>query len=231
MSGATGVIRKIFDISPTSITSNGSFDGSGVPTTAWTSGIAPNGTPGWISAIPQSVNDNGRVGISVALETFDIRVKVIPSNSVAGYAHLRMLILADNECDGTQPTVQEILGDANSAAATIAAGLEMQWNQPAYFGRFKIIEDKNWMWYNSSTANSFTEGAGGLYHESHHDMAGHRLMWDTTDASAITNARKGHLFILFIFSNTVTSPGGLPTVTTANPPTIAYNVRYRFRDA
>lgn len=233
MSTQRGIIRKIFDVAGTALTSNGQYNGGGSPTTAWTSGIAPNGTSGWISAIPQSVNDNGRVGICVALETFQIRVKVTPDNSVAGHAHLRMIIVSDKQCDGAVPTLTEILGDTSSTSPTIAGGAEMMYIQPAYFGRFNVIEDKNWYWYNSSTANSFTEQSipHPLYHDAFHDMKGQRLMWDTSDGSAIGNARNGHIFIIFLYSNTVTATGGLPTVTTANPPTIQYTVRYRFRDS
>lgn len=230
MSGERGTIRKVFDISPTAITSNGNFDGSGTPTTAWASGITG---PNWLSAIPQSDNDNGRIGQSVAVETFDIRIRISPGNTVAGYAHLRMLIVTDNECDGTLPSLGDLLGDANSTAYAITNGLEMAFIQPAYFGRFHVLEDKNFYWWNSSTANSFTEHSipHPLYHESHHDMKGHRLMWDNTDADAIANARNGHIFMFFLFSNNVTSAGGLPAITTANPPSIQYAVRLRYRDA
>lgn len=231
MSGASGVVRKVFDISPKTISSNSNFDGSGAPTTSWSSGLS---TYEYLTNIPQSVNDNGRVGISVALETFDLRVKVVPQPSVVGYSHLRMIVFADNEYDGSGQVIGELLGDANGAAVSIASGVEMQWLQPGFFGRFHVIEDKNWYWYCSSTANSFTEDAVntvGKYHESHHDMRGHRLMWDTTDTSGTSAARKGHIFMIFLFSNTVTAAGGLPTVTTANPPTIQYTCRFRYRDA
>lgn len=233
MSGERGVLRKVYDISPAAFTSNGNFDGGGTPTTAYTSGIAPNGVPGWVSAIPQAITDNGRVGISVALESLDIRWKITPQPTVIGYSHARVILFSDNECDGTQPTVQELLGDANNTAYTVANGAEMAFLNPSYFGRFNIIEDKNYMWYTSSTANSFTEQAihNSYYHEAHHDMKGHRVMWDVSDGNAITNARKGHIFLLVIYSNTVTSVGGLPTVTTANPPTFQYALRYRYRDA
>jgi len=142
-------------------------------------------------------------------------------------------MFADNEYDGGGQSIGELLGDTNGATVSVSAGVEMQWLQPAFFGRFRLIEDKNWYWYCSSTANSFSEQSipHPLYHESHHDMKGHRLMWDTTDASSTAAARKGHIFMIFIYSNTVTAAGGLPSVTTANPPTIQYTTRLRYYDA
>lgn len=238
MSGERGTIRKVYDLGPAAVTSNNNFDGSGTPSTVWASGILQPGSSGtqgllWLSQLSESVNDNGRVGISIAVESLDIRVRISPQPSVVGYQHLRMLVVADNECDGAVPSINEILGDASGVATTVATGLEMAFNQPAYFGRFNIIEDKNWYIYSSSTANTFTEESipHPLYHESHHDMKGHRIMWDTTDSSAIANARKGHLFVYFIFSNNVTTAGGLPTITTANPPSIHMATRLRYRDA
>lgn len=230
MSGASGIIRKVFDISPTAITSNGNFDGSGTPTTAWSSGAV---NPIWLSNLTQSDADNGRVGQSIALETFDIRIRISPATTVAGYAHLRMLILADNECDGVAPAFTDVLGDANNGGTTLATGYEMQWNQPAFFGRFNIIEDKNWYWYTATPGAPYTEASipHPLYHEAHHDMKSHRIMWDNTDASLIANARKGHIFMYFLFTNNVTAAGGLPAITVANPPSIQYTTRMRYRDA
>lgn len=231
-----GVIRKVYDIGPTQITSNGNFDGSGSPTSSWSSGLlTPAGTGAgflWLTQLSQSVNDNGRVGLSIAVESLDVRVRISPQPSVAGYQHLRMLIVADNECDGASPTIDEILGASGATINTVALGVEMAFNQPAYFGRFQIIEDKNWYMYCSSTANSFVENqTHPMYHESHHDMKGHTVMWDTSDSSTITAARKGHIFMFFIYSNVATATGGLGAVTTANPPAIHLATRLRFRDA
>lgn len=229
MAGPKDTVRKVFDISPVAITSNGNFDGSGAPTTSWASGITG---PVWLSNISESVADNGRVGISVALETFDIRVKINPGNTLQGTQHIRMVILADLQCDGSLPSIGDVLGDANNTTFNIAAGLEMAFLQPAYFGRFKIIEDKNWDIYCSSATNGVQDSSNNhnLYHEAHHDMRNHRLMWDTTDSSAIANARNGHLFMFFLFSMTTVATGGLPVVVTTNPPAIQYAVRLRFFD-
>lgn len=234
MSGERGTIRKIYDKIPASITSNGSFDGSGAPTTAWAAGLLTpaSGTTLWLTDISESVNDNGRVGISVAAESLDLRVRITPQPSVIGYQHLRMIVVADNECDGAAPAITDLLGDTSGAATTVATGVELSFLQPAYFGRFSIIEDKNWILYSSSTANTFTETQPHcLLHEAHHDLKGHRIMWDTSDSSNIANARKGHIFMFFIYSNMVTAAGGLPTLTVANPPTISYTSRLRYRDA
>lgn len=234
MSGERGTVRKIYDVGPTAITSNGNFDGSSTPTTQWASGILePGAAPSlWLTNLSESVADNGRVGISIACSTLDIRVRITPQPSVVGYQHLRMLVVADNECDGTVPSLTDILGSSSTTTTSIATGQEMAFLQPAYFGRFNVLEDKNWYIYCSSTANSFTESyTHPLYHESHHDLKGHRVMWDTTDASTTGNARKGHIFMYFLFSTNVTAAGGLPAITTANPPAIHLATRIRYSDA
>lgn len=235
MSSQRGNVRKVFDIGPTAVTSNGNFDGSSAPTTVWANGIAArqNDAAYWLTALTESVADNGRVGISIATESLDLRVRITPQPSVVGYQHVRMILVIDNQCDGATPSLTDILGDSAGAATSIATGLEMSFLQPAYWGRFHVLEDKNWYIYCSSTANSFTEESipKPLYHESHHDLHGHRIMWDTTDSSAIANARNGHIFIYFLYSNVVTGAGGLPTLTTANPPTIHLASRLRYVDA
>lgn len=144
-----------------------------------------------------------------------------------------MIVFADNECDGSLPLLTELLGDSINQAQGISTGMEMSFLQPGFFGRFHVIEDKNWYWFavssgayqtNSDTMHSF-------YHESHHDLKSHRIMWDTSDSSALANTRRGHIFVVFLFSNVVTGTGGLPTLSSGNPPTVQYTCRLRYRDA
>lgn len=143
-----------------------------------------------------------------------------------------MIVFADNECDGATPTITEVLGDASASASSVATGIEMSFLNPSYFGRFHIIEDKNWYWSAISTGAYWTtDDQKLLYHESHHDLKGHRVAWDVSDGAAITAARRGHIFIFFIYSNIVTGTGGLPTLTSTNPPSINYTARLRYRDA
>lgn len=240
MSGARGTIRKMFDIPATAITSNGSYDGSGSPTTVWNTGIllpSGTGTGGqtalWPTNIAEGPNDNNRIGLSVAAESLDLRVRITPDNTVAGYQHIRMILYADNECDGVFPTVAELLGDTLNSATTIATGVDMAFLQPGYLGRFHVLEDQNWVLYNSSTANAFTEQHGtpkSLYHEVHKDLHGHRIQWDIGTVG-IGGARKGHIFLMFLYSINDTAIGGIPQMTSANPPTIHVASRLRYRDA
>lgn len=231
MSKPRGSLRKVFDISPTAVTSNGSYNGSGSPTTSWTSGVAG---PIWLSNIAESVADNGRVGITVALQDFQLRVKINPGVSTTeALYHLRMLVITDQQCDGAIPAISDIMGDANATGFTIANGLEMAFLNPAYFGRFKVVEDKNWTWWNAGTTNGVmtSDGNHSFFHQKYYDMKGHRLMWDTNDAADITAARNGHVFLIFLASETSTNAGGLPTTTALDPPAIQYTCRLRYGDA
>lgn len=223
----SGLIRKYYDIGPAALVTTSVYSGG---TTGFASGIADSNSVGsscWLTSVSQSDDGTGRVGQSIAVETLDIRVKIQPDNTLAGHGHLRMIIFADNEADGALPTAAELLNNA-----TVATGAALSWLNPSYFGRFKVIEDKNFQWYNSSTANSFEQREldNNLFHESHHDMKDHRVMWDNTNASAAANIRKGHIFSLFIYENTVVGVGGIITISTTNPPGIQFTSRIRYKD-
>lgn len=129
-----------------------------------------------------------------------------------------MIIFSDNECDGAYPADSELL-----VQSTIATGANLAFLQPAYFGRFKIIEDHFFDWQQ-------LPGTRPIMHESHHDLKGHRVMWDTTEGSAIANARKGHIFIYFYYEARSIAAGGIITQTTSNPPGIQFTTRIRYRD-
>lgn len=225
-------IRKYYDVGPTSVAASDVYTGG---LTGWAAGVSStaNGSSGstqyWISGIQQSDDDQGRVGQSINVETLDVRVQVIPDNALAGHGHLRMIIFADEEFDGALPADIEILGNRSTTAAT---GFVMSFLQPGYFGRFRIIEDKHWSWWNSSTLNSFQENEtpASFWHDSHHDMKGARCMWDASNNSTIASARKGQIFIYFYYQLVTVAAGGIPTVVTTNPPAIQYTTRIRFRD-
>lgn len=224
-------IRKYFDVGPAAIASTSVYSGGA---TGWSAGIAGANTStsittAWVTGLSQSDDQTGRIGQSIAVETLDIRVKITPDNSVVGHGHLRMVVYADEELDGAAPDpTNEIFGPK---ATSVPTGLCMSFLQPGYFGRFKIIEDKHFQWYNSSTQNSFQQQEyRELFHESHHDLKSHRVMWDNTNLSAIANARKGHIFINFYYENCETTTGGIITLTTTNPPGIQLATRIRYRD-
>jgi len=228
MSEQHGLLRKVFDQGPAQVSSNSSYNGSGSPTTGWTSGILT--TPIWLTPFSQSVNDNGRIGIAVAAETLDLRVQITPDVTVTGVQHIRMIVFSDNECDGAFPAVTDLLGDTGQLATTVASGICMSFLQPAYFGRFKIIEDKNWKIVVPGSPNVFQDTqCHPLWHESHHNLKKHRIMWDTTDGNAIANARRGHIFVMFFYENIETT-GGIGALLTTTPPAIHYTSRIRYVD-
>ena len=139
MSGARGTIRKYFDVGPTAVSASSVYSGG---TTGFSSGISTplSNANAWLTSLTSGSGDNQRVGQSIAIETLDVRVKVSPNNTDLNQG-LRMLILADNECDGVVPDIADIL-----TQSTVATGAIQSYLNPAYFGRFKIIEDKMWDW-------------------------------------------------------------------------------------
>lgn len=216
MSGARGTIRKYFDVGPTAVATTSVYSGGA---TGFSSGVSTplSNANAWLTSLTSGTGDNQRVGQSIAIETLDVRVKVSP-NATDLNQGLRMLIVADNECDGVVPDIADIL-----TQSTVATGAIQSYLNPAYFGRFKIIEDKMWDWQQ-------LPGTHPLWHESHHDLKGHRVMWDTTDLPNIANARKGHIFIYFIYESRSVAAGGVITIATANVPGIQYTTRIRYRD-
>lgn len=239
MSGARGTVRKTFDIAPTAITSNGNYDGSSAPTTAWTNGTLTTGI--WLTGIIQSDDDNGRIGQSVALETFDLMVNITPDSAANVGCRLRMIVVADNEYDGMNsaasaapPLLSEVLGVITSTTTpSVASGLFLTRLNPQFYGRFHVIEDKRWAWTTTAaTEYTFdTSSTHSWYHQTYKDMHDHRLLWDQSDNSLVSSARKGHIFMYFIFEQNSPTTGGIPAVTTTYPPAIQYSLRLRYRDA
>lgn len=226
-------IRKYFDIGPASIATTNVYTGG---TTGWQSGVADGNTSTllgttWVTGLSQSDDDQGRIGQSINVETLDVRIKISPDNSSASATThtLRMIIFADNECDGAIPVINgEVLGPT---ASTVATGLVMSFLNPSYFGRFKIIEDRFWCWsQNAGQVITPLNPDHKMFSESHHDMKNHRVMWDTTNSSGISNARKGHIFISWIYECDVVAVGGIITATTATPPGVQITTRIRYTD-
>lgn len=230
MSGSSGISRKVFDSSG-ALTSNFLYNGSGSPTTSWAAGIC---SPILLTQLSQGAEDNERIAYSIAIETFDIRIKIVPDSTDAATGaidQLRILIVADNECDGATPLITEILGDSSQTATTQATGLQMEYLQPAYFGRFRIYRDHQVTWCPSSGATMPQQGES-FFHDWHMDMNSHKVVWDMTDSSANpTNCRKGHMWLYFQYERFSTATGGLPTQTLTTPPSILFNFRIRYRDA
>lgn len=226
MSSGKDLIRKYYDVGPTCIAASNVYTGG---TTGWSSGVADHNSNVnyWLTGLGQGTTDTTRLALSVAVKSLDVRVQVNPDETVAGSCLLRMIIFSDNECQGAPPNLADLLGPVSTTSST---GLAMEWLQPGYFSRFKIIEDKHWAWESSGSANTLIlESSRSFWYESHHNM-NHRVQWDATDASAIANARKGHIFITFIYQCMTTAAGGVLTNVTTNPPGVQYTTRIRFID-
>lgn len=232
MSNSSGIVRKVYDVGPKAITSNGNYDGSSAPTTSWSSGINASE---WLSAIAQGVTDNDRVGFSVAAESADLNLVVNPdiSANAAGMNLLRIVIVADGECDGAFPVWTDVFGNAQQTDTTVATGLAISHLQPAYFGRFKVLMDEHLHWDVTSSTSGINHPRTerGFVIQRHFDLKDHRIMWDMSDSNGQANARKGHIFMLCFFQNVTTATGGLPTLFSSNPPSIQYSWRIRYRDA
>ena len=127
MSGARGTVRKYFDVGPTSVSASSVYSGGA---TGYAVGIADwnSNVNYWLTPLTNGAGDNQRVGQSIAVETLDLRVK-ISSDSTALNQALRMIVFADNECDGAPPNLSDLL-----TQSTVATGAFQSFLNPAYFG-------------------------------------------------------------------------------------------------
>lgn len=222
-------IRKYYDIGPAAIATTNVYAGGA---TGYTTGVSDInnglGANAWVTGLSQSDDDQGRVGQSINVETLDVRLKISWDllTPVGATQTLRFVIFADNELDGAAPTFTELFGPT---ATSVATGSVMSFLNPSYFGRFRIIADR--FFTNSQNGGLIVSNSPQvLLHEEHHDLKGHRVMWDTTNSSAIGNARKGHIFLLFIYEQTIVAAGGIITSTSANPPGVQFTTRIRYVD-
>jgi len=228
MSATKSLVRKYYDVGPTSVSSSPVYTGGA---TGFASGIADDisNASYWLTGLAQGATDNDRVGISISIESLDIRVQISPDTVTSnGHGHLRMIMFADTECQGAPPSTVDLLTQITSVS-----GVVMSMLNPSYFGRFKVIEDKHWQWSTAGVANSLTDlsNTPSIYHESHHDLKGMIAQWDVSNSSAIANARKGHIFLYWYWQAVTVAAGGVPTVISTNPPAIQFVTRIRYRDA
>lgn len=229
---SSGGERKFFDLGPAGVYTAAVYTGG---TTGWGSGVASAGdtgySNGWITSISQGAGGQQRIGNAVTLESLFYRINVIPDTSeTAGHiSRLRFLLVSDQECDGAAPSYVEVLGD-QAGTTSVATGEIMCPLQPAYFGRFRVLEDKIWTWTAGVAFNTYTAHDNFLTHERFHDMKNHMVRWDPNNGNAIANARRGHIFSYLFYENTV-SAAGTVTVNTTNPPAVQVFYRLRFVDA
>lgn len=232
MSG--NLVRKYFDIGPASTATSVVYTGG---TTAWQVG-SPTATgftvdagscPScWLTQLAQSDDEQGRIGQSVALETLDSRIKINwdLTAAVGVTDNLRIIIVADQECDGTNPSYLEVLGNT---ATQPANGIMLEFLQPGYFGRFKVIYDE----YFSNTQNGGIADKNkdaSVIHQRHHDLHDHRVMWDATNGSLLTNARKGHIFMYMFYERTTVAVSLASISGTNTAPSVQFKFRFRYRD-
>lgn len=177
-------------------------------TTTFTAGISgwnadgflPPGTTqlnsGWLSAIPSGTGQSNRVGSEVIADELNIRLSIVPlGTNTSINSILRLIIFADNECDGAYPSLADLYTYFGTTDPRNFFGfIELGYNR-----RFRVLRDKyitisNNNYYNGT--NSVPEApTATLWHEENIDLGRHRIEWDVTGGNNIQNARNGHVFI------------------------------------
>jgi hypothetical protein len=155
---------------------------------------APNtGTPGTVGNTPsilalcepsQGTDFDERIGDKIFMYGVDIRCSVI-LDTTSDYAKkgFRMIVFIDKYCDGTQPTVAQLL------AYTSGDGLMVErQNSPQYRGRFQVLLDK-------TVVRAFT-AQGNFYFRKYFKLKGHRQNITAGGAAA-----QGGLFMLVTSSD------------------------------
>lgn len=213
--------------------------------TGWSGGLyTPNSTSGqfgWITGSPgvatnigllQSTAGNGRIGNEIGVKSLQYRLSICPDVSVSETHRIRIIIFSDEECEGNFPTFGNIFGATETSGGvpntmTIANGIFEAPLNPGYFGRYHIISDKT---YNINNSALSSTGSDCLTMEGFHDLRDHRVQWDISGSSTISNALKGHIFMFAMYYN-VTVSAGIATISTATPPWIGGWFRIRYKDS
>lgn len=184
-----------------------------------------------LSNIQAGTGPSNRIGSQVVCDSLHLRYRIVPNGLSQGFVnHLRIIVFADNECDGAYPTGSEVLTYFGpTQAPNSLAFLEL-----GYGGRFSILADENIILKENAYWNGATEVSGSfdgdLYHERNIDLKGkHKLNWDMTGNSTVVNLRQGHIFVLAWWSSSTISAGVISTAFT-NPPQFHGIARLRFRD-
>lgn len=227
--------RKWYDQGPSGVYTTDVYTGG---STAWTNGIASLGDTswnvGWLTGNSEGSGETNRVGQAIILDSLDYRLTIVPDTSAAASgtrSTVRFIVAIDEEQQGAAPSIAALIGPDST---TVANGLIQNFINPSFFGRFRVLEDKYFSWQYSVqvTAASFNviEPLTELAHERHHDLRGHKVRWDSTNNSAIANARAGHIFAFLLYEN-ASSAAGITAIATTNPPQVFFHSRIRYRDA
>lgn len=186
----------------------------------------------WLTQVQQGTGVSNRIGSQISADQLLLRYWVIPNPQNSGVRSLlRIIVFADNECDGAYPAVTDVFtGWVAASADNIFQFLEL-----GYGGRFTILKDTyipiktESYWSGSSEVESGYCMKEDGYFEHVIDLKGHKIEWDVSGASLISNARRGHIFWMAMWKNE-TQNAGVVTTAYTNPPHIQMRSRLRFRD-
>ena len=109
-------------------------------------------TPGCLFAPKVSAALNGRIGRSVKMHKVKVRghVQVLAQsglNAADNAAYCRILLVMDTQTNATQMTGDQLLNGASAANSTINS-----FQNPNFFGRFRVLKDKIYKLENPSLA-------------------------------------------------------------------------------
>lgn len=175
---------------------------------------------GWISTVTQGVQGNQRLADDVSARSLQYRLSIAFDTTAPIQQYIRLVIFADNECEGAIPSVSQLMQNP-----TIAGGLMESPLNPGYFGRWKIIHDEV---YRSHIGGNEMEKSNVIV--GYHDLHNHKIMWTPPTGDLIANALKGHLFVQVYYYNATVAVGSA-TIGTATPPVVQGIFRLRFEDA
>ena len=188
----------------------------------------------WLTQVSQGTGVTNRIGSQISADQLLLRYWIVPNPQNTGVRSLlRLVIYTDNECDGSYPAITDVFtGWTGASADNIFQFLEL-----GYGGRFTILKDtfipiKTESIWSTSGLNEVETGyqmKEDGYFEHVIDLKGHKIEWDTSGNSAITNARRGHIFWMAMWK-TETQSAGVITTAYTNPPHIQMRSRLRFRD-
>jgi hypothetical protein len=133
------------------------------PTTDWSTAVndpettinlgdAAVATPGCLFVPKVSASLNGRIGRSVKMMKVKVRghIQVLAQsglNTADNGAYVRLLLVMDTQTNATQMTGDQLLNGASAVNATLNS-----FQNPNFFGRFRVLKDKIFVLENPSLA-------------------------------------------------------------------------------
>jgi len=184
--------------------------------TTGTTNVPETGTISLLNPLGQGTSVVTRIGQKIVIRSIDLRVRVSGAPNSATptvYANMiRVLLVWDNQPNGTLATPSDIIEDLTAGTGVIAP------QQKIYITRFRILWDKKFMLTNLVGANSPTEKVNDM--DQYYKKTRLQVGYADSNNGDITDIITGAIYLLAVGQHTAAANQGI----------LEYFSRIRFYD-